>query len=562
MQILKVVFKQELNGHSYLKKDEDIYRWLEKEGWERREILERVSEKLPIDYHHGGIEAIDLTLLENFDEDLLRVKKALPYKKESGVYHFIANDMSTRYAQAIMNQSNEKGVGTLSYFMMDFEMEALIKKAYQSFRKRETEREENDLLTNESEEGLEENRDDEKEASGQKNEKGVVEAVNGIIKKALTYRASDIHVEPVKADLIVRYRVHGKLSLRESMALKKEDIGALINRFKIMAGLDIGERKKAQDGRITDIKYKEAFYDFRVSTVTTVYGQKMVMRVFKKTQSIPTLQTLGFQDETTKRIIRDVKRKSGLILITGATGSGKTTTLHSMISELDRDEYNIYTIEDPVETIIPKINQIDVKETGIDFSDHLEALMRQDPDVIVIGEIRNEKTARLAIQASLSGHLVLATFHTNGVTETIDRLIQLNLKPYQIASSLIGIGSQSLVRRLCEGCKVHQPLSETENRYLKGIKDQFEGKFHEQFQSVKEGTYHEKGCSSCNGIGFLERIALTEYHSFDEKEKFAITDGNYNKIVKESNTFKPKVIDGLDKVIKGETTLRELMTIT
>jgi type IV pilus assembly protein PilB len=345
----------------------------------------------------------------------------------------------------------------------------------------------------------------EKEATGAP----IVRLGNNIIARALKKGASDIHLEPVGQGLRVRYRIDGLLS--EEQVLPKRFQMPLISRFKIISGLDITERRFPQDGRIS-IRLQERAVDFRVSTIPTKYGEKIVVRILTKDSSTFGLDRL-VTDGPTLKVIRDmIKKPYGIIYVTGPTGSGKTTTLYSALSELHRPEVNIVTVEDPVEYDLPGISQVQVHpDIGLDFARVLRAFLRQDPDIILVGETRDKETAGIAIQAALTGHLVLTTLHTNDAPSTFMRLMDMNIQPLLISTSLLGVVAQRLVRRICPECKESYVPDRAIGRYL-GLEDGI---------SVFKG----RGCDRCNLTGYSGRVGIYEVLVPNEDIKHLVAQG-------------------------------------
>lgn len=341
----------------------------------------------------------------------------------------------------------------------------------------------------------------------------IIKLANKIIIDALKMRASDIHIEPYEKGVNVRYRIDGVL--HNSLNLPLQIKSSLITRFKIMAHLDISERRLPQDGRIK-LKISGKEVDFRVSTLPIIYGEKVVLRVLEKSSLQLDLTKLGFEEISLKFFSEALAKPYGMILVTGPTGSGKTTTLYSALMKLNKPGVNIMTVEDPVEYSFPGINQVQVKEDiGLTFASALRAFLRQDPDIIMVGEIRDFETAEIAVKAALTGHLVLSTLHTNDAASTITRLINMGIEPFLISSSLILIIAQRLVRKLCSHCKKEEKYSK-ENL----IKIGFPEDLTEQIK-----IYSPQGCPECNNTGYSGRIALYEVMPIKEEIKELILTG-------------------------------------
>lgn len=322
----------------------------------------------------------------------------------------------------------------------------------------------------------------------------IVQMVNEMIKEAVRKKASDIHIEPFEDFVRVRYRVDGVL--REVARHNKANHPAIITRIKIMSTLDIAEKRIPQDGRI-ELNIEGADIDLRVSVLPTIYGEKIVMRLLNRSSFLLTKQQLGFNQHNLEMFENIVKSSNGIILVTGPTGSGKTTTLYAVLRELNTISKNIVTIEDPIEYRLSGINQVQVNnKAGMTFARGLRSILRQDPNIVMIGEIRDQETAEIAIRAAVTGHLVLSTIHTNDAPSTISRLLDMDIEPYLLASSLVGITAQRLVRRICPECK-EEYFASVEEASLLNI-------------SVGTKLYRGKGCSSCSKSGYKGRAGIHE----------------------------------------------------
>jgi type IV pilus assembly protein PilB len=373
----------------------------------------------------------------------------------------------------------------------------------------------------------------------------IVRLVNALIFEAVRIGASDLHFEPEENFVRLRYRVDGELSTAQ--ILHKQHWNAIGQRLKIMANLNIADKIAPQDGRINvSIGGKEV--DFRVSSLPTVYGENIVMRVLDKKASIKPLRSLGFSDHNLKRILRAQERPEGIIIVTGPTGSGKTTSLYSMLNEINTVDINIQTLEDPVEYSLPMIRQTPVREGILEFADGIRALLRQDPDVIFIGEIRDNTTATMAIQAAMTGHQVYTTLHTNDSFGALPRLLDLGLVPGMIAGNIIGVFAQRLVRVLCPHCKEPYIAPPHECELLS-----VPAETPPQIFRAKEG-----GCPACGGAGYKGRVAIAEILLFDEEMDEIIASNGTKaqlKAVAVRKGFKSMKDDGILKVLEGVTTL-------
>jgi len=379
----------------------------------------------------------------------------------------------------------------------------------------------------------------------------IIKLVNGILVKAITDGISDIHIEPFEHSLQVRYRLDG--ALFRSMNLPITIKNAITSRIKILSGLDIAERRLPQDGRIKMSVGKKKNVDIRVSTLPTLFGESIVMRILDRTQLNVDLTHLGFEPETFKTIQRCISRPYGLLLVTGPTGSGKTTTLYSILNALNTEDTKILTVEDPVEFNFRGINQVHVKEKiGLTFAAALRSFLRQDPDVIMIGEIRDLETAEIAIKAAMTGHLVFATVHTNDSPSTISRLVDIGIPSYMLASSVTMVLSQRLIRRLCPQCKVEVAQKDVEELELLGFSKS-------EIPDLK--IFKPRGCPACNSTGYKGRVGLYELMEVtDEVEKAinaSLPEDQLRKIaIREGMTTLRDA--GLNKVRQGITSVEEV----
>jgi type IV pilus assembly protein PilB len=385
-------------------------------------------------------------------------------------------------------------------------------------------------------------------------ERPIVKLVNGILINAVKEKASDIHVEPYENSFRIRQRVDGKMYTVMNLPVKIK--GAVTSRLKIMAGLDIAERRLPQDGRIKLKMGKKREIDFRVSTVPCLFGERTVLRLLDKSNLQVDLTKLGFEEDVLKDFMNALDKPYGMILVTGPTGSGKTTTLYSALQYLNKIGVNISTAEDPVEYNFMGINQVHVREDiGLTFAAALRSFLRQDPDIIMVGEIRDFETAEISVKAALTGHLVLSTLHTNDAPSTISRLLNMGIEPFLVSASVILIVAQRLVRKVCTECKVEENVPIPALIQL--------GFSEEEAPSVK--AYKGKGCSVCNGSGYKGRVALYEVMPLKEELKEMILEGaSADEIKKTSVRIGMKTLraSGLVKIKDGVTTIEEVLKIT
>ncbi len=382
----------------------------------------------------------------------------------------------------------------------------------------------------------------------------IIRFVNFIIAEAVRKEASDIHIEPYEKTLRIRFRIDGILHEFFKPPLKLKN--AIVSRIKIMSHLDIAERRIPQDGRIKIKLSDNKEIDIRVSTLPTIFGEKVVMRILDKSSLKLDLKTLGFGDREL-RIFREVINKPyGMILVTGPTGSGKTTTLYSALSELNKPDVNISTAEDPVEYNIEGINQVNIREDiGLTFASALRSFLRQDPDIILVGEIRDLETAEIAVKAALTGHLVLSTLHTNDASSTIVRLVDMGIEPFLVSTSLLLIVAQRLVRKICVKCKEEVKI-EKKALISMGVKE-------EEVDTFK--VYKGRGCEACNGTGYKGRTALYEVLRVSQNIKELINRGAtaYEiQVAAIKEGMKTLREAGLVKVKQGITTLEEVGRVT
>ena len=385
----------------------------------------------------------------------------------------------------------------------------------------------------------------------------VIKFVNSMISRAAEFRSSDIHLESHDDFLKIRYRIDGVL--KDIDRVVAETASAVISRIKIMADLDIGEKRLPQDGRI-QIKVSGRMFDIRVSTLPTIYGENIVMRLLEKENIRYEIDTLGLIDYDKKILKRLISHNFGLILVTGPTGSGKSTTLYSVLDELNQEETKIITVEDPVEYQLEGISQIQVQEQiGLSFATILRNILRQDPDIIMIGEIRDKETAEIAIRASLTGHLVLATLHTNDAVSAVTRLVDMGIQDYLVNSSLLGVVAQRLLRKNCPHCSQR---TEVDSSIMKELQvSQIKGKYGANTFNFTKGN----GCEHCAATGYLGRTGVFEILEFSDELKSALLthkEYEYLKRVVMEKEFKTLREDAVLKWINGHTTAEEVFRVT
>lgn len=383
----------------------------------------------------------------------------------------------------------------------------------------------------------------------------VVDCVDDLLYKALSLRASDIHCEPSKDTLRIRYRIDGFLYDQKVFDV---DFGLqIVSRIKVLSRMDIAERRLPQDGKFSlQVERDDAFYDcidLRVSTFPSTSGEKIVIRILDRSSNLLKLESLGLSDELNQNIHDILSHPHGFFLVTGPTGSGKTTTLYAMLSELNKPEKNIVTMEDPVEYDLHGITQSQVNgKTGFTFENGLRSMLRQDPDIIMIGEIRDKPTVQIAIESALTGHLVLSTLHTNDAVGAITRLLDMGIESFLISATVSGVLAQRLVRRLCDGCKVPTNISLEHQIFMKNY-------------GIELGcSYTSQGCGACNFLGHRGRIGIFEFLKIDDTFRSLIVQkADASSLRKHVAMYGMKLLlhDALEKVAQGLISLQELWAL-
>ncbi|MBU1912572.1 MAG: type II secretion system ATPase GspE [Candidatus Omnitrophica bacterium] len=381
----------------------------------------------------------------------------------------------------------------------------------------------------------------------------VIRLVNMLIEEALKRRASDIHVEPLENKFRIRYRIDGVL--HEIPGPPKRLQGSIISRLKIMAGMDIAEKRLPQDGRIKlNLEKKEL--DLRVSTLPAIHGESVVMRILDKSSFMVGLEDMGLLPENKKDFERLINLPNGMILVTGPTGSGKTTTLYATLSHINQKERKVITIEDPVEYQLDGINQVQVKpQINLTFANGLRSMLRQAPDIIMVGEIRDLETAEIAVQSALTGHLIFSTLHTNDAAGAVTRLVDMGIKPYLVASTVQCIMAQRLVRTICPSCREAYKLSEEEIAILSL----------DAGQSKDLELYKGKGCSACSNTGFKGRMGIYELLVMNDRLRELVLENTPSTVLcKKAREFGMRTLkeDGVEKVKRGYTTIEEVLRVT
>ncbi len=526
--------------------------------------VETAVEKLPpFTSDYSNIAYIDLSkttvpkeILQLIPEKIARKYKAVPIEESEGKLVLAMSDPEDIEAKEIIKKYCQKQL--LIRLSSELDVNHIIDQ-YQG-------------LESEVEEAIETN-EDELKKDGDKQKKTLLEStlndapaariVTSLLKRAIRDKASDIHIEPAEKEIQVRFRLDG--ILRKKVTLPKDIHLAVISRIKIMANLKIDEQRLPQDGRFS-INADGHRVDFRISTMPTAYGEKVVMRVLDKSAGILTVEQLGLLGSGLDTLKANLDKSHGMILVTGPTGSGKTTTLYALIDKLFNEGVNIITLEDPIEYQVPGINQSQVNhEINYTFASGLRSIVRQDPDIIMIGEIRDSETAEMAVQAALTGHVVLSTLHTNDAAGAAPRLIDMKVEPFLLTSSLNLVIGQRLARKTCEECKEETKVSEAEIKTVNLIIAKMPAAEREKYTKAELKFFKGKGCKTCSGSGYKGRLGVYEVMAVNEpvKElvlKKASSDAIAQTAVK--GGMVTMVQDGIIKAIEGITTLEEVWRVT
>ncbi len=510
----------------------------------QEQIIEVLGEQMNIPFVRLDRTVIDTEVIDMISKDIAQRYNVMPLFKVENVLNLAMVDPLDIFV--IDEIEFQTGFEVSQMIATQDDIEEAINKYYG-----EQDNKRSDMSKYKSDDEKKERTSSKIDISSVENSSPAIEIVNLILKQAIEDKASDIHIEPEDDELRVRFRIDGVL--HEVMQPPKNLDTAILSRIKIMAKMDIAERRVPQDGRI-ELKYEKKDIDLRVSTLPTIFGEKVVMRILDKSNVTINLESLGFSDYFLDTFRRLIKKPNGILLVTGPTGSGKTSTLYAALNEINTLDKNIITLEDPVEYQLKIINQVQVNHTvGLSFSSGLRSILRQDPDVIMLGEIRDKETAEIAIEAAMTGHLVFSTLHTNSAAGAVARLIDMGVEPFLISSSLIGVIGQRLVRKICNNCKEEIVPEDAALEDLK-IEKNPEDKFH-----------HGKGCKVCKKTGYRGRTAINEILEPDDKirrlinERATATD---IKIEAERLGMISMRKDGVYKVKKGITSLEEVMRVT
>lgn len=445
-----------------------------------------------------GVESVDLrkeglqdAAIRLVPEDIMKKYELVPFAIDENNSNILKIAMSDpMYLPAIDDVSLITGMEVVPYFAPTAQIAMQIDRMFGKKQAMEA------AAQYQLEHADELREEEESASSAEVDNAPIVKIVRTMLEQAIRQGASDIHIEPLERNLRIRYRIDG--ALREVMDYNTTLLPAMVARVKIMSGLDISEKRKPQDGRLT-LQVDNREYDVRVSVLPTVFGEKTVMRLTAKDGLSREKKYLGLTPEDEERLDGILKNPHGIILVTGPTGSGKSTTCYTVLSELNREEVNIITVEDPVEANVDGVNQVQVNvKADLTFANALRSILRQDPDIIMVGEIRDGETAGIAVKASITGHLVISTLHTNSTAASITRLIDMGVEPYLIGDSVVGIIAQRLVRKLCPKCRKAREATDQEKKLLMVP------------ASMPQTVYEPVGCEECGGIGYRGRTAIYE----------------------------------------------------
>lgn len=519
------------------------------QGFISRELLITVlTTQMGIDYVELKTVKIDDSVIGLVPENLVRKNKAMPIAFDDHNANLLRVAMADPMdLTAIDDISIASGYQVEPLLAFEEDINECIGKYYGSAQAMEAA--EKFKLEQEANKVMDE---EEAAANADIDNSPIVLLVNQIIEGGVRQRASDIHIEPMETYVKVRYRIDG--ALKQVMTYDQSLASAISARIKIVGGMDIAEKRKPQDGRITIMVDRREF-DVRVSILPTVYGEKTVMRLTSKDGLTKPKSGLGFSPEEIKTFDGILSNPHGIILVTGPTGSGKSTTLYTSLSELNTEDVNIITVEDPVEANIDGINQVQVNaKAGLTFAAALRSILRQDPDIIMIGEIRDGETATIAVQAAITGHLVVSTLHTNSAASTVTRVIDMGIEPYIIGDALVGVIAQRLVRRLCQACKQPRLATEAEKKALR-VKD----------LSEDIVIYEPNGCPLCNDTGYSGRIGVYEMMAVSPELQVVIAKGATADVIE-----KKALEEGMSTlrmsagrhVLNGITSIEEMKKIT
>lgn len=512
------------------------------------DLAQAIAKQLNVPFIDSITDAMaDPKILGKIPFNFLRSHQVMPIKKDGHIYLLTADPLKYQAVDEVNLMLDDQAQIAIS-------TSKVINDAINKYYPLEGTKEMMDDLAEEEAESetLEFGQMDDTDILGMGQEAPIIKLVNHILLQAVKRGASDIHIEPYEKEIDVRYRIDGVL--HQAFTPPKRTQSALVSRIKIMANLNIAEKRKPQDGRI-QIKVADKAIDIRVSILPTTFGERIVMRLLDKSKTFGQLDQLGLSKRDLEVTLRGIEKPNGIILLTGPTGSGKTSTLYSILSKLNQPEVNIITVEDPVEYQISGISQVQVNEkAGLTFASALRSILRQDPDIIMIGETRDFETAQIAIQASLTGHLVLSTLHTNSAPGAVTRLTDMGIEPFLISSSVSVVIAQRLVRKLCPKCReAYKPTPEL----IKSL-----GITEKEAASIT--FYKPKGCSECGDTGYKGRIAIFEVMEMTpELAALTMERADTHVIQKEAQKQGMSLLvqDGVEKIKEGLTSIQEVLSV-
>lgn len=543
-----------LEQHSKIRKELSVHpgcdaaELLMKEGISGAEDILMAKAKLyGLEFRHIAAEEADKAAFEKLDLDFIKSTSVCPIAIEDGTLVVATSEPANVFAIEDVKRQTRMNVRAVVCSPEDIEAICI------SFREESIDDSLDDIISDMMDVEVVRDQTDEiaEDLEKMAGQSPVIKFVNHLISNAIREGASDIHIEPKDKFTKIRYRIDGVLFETMQAPLKMHP--AVISRIKIMANLDISERRLPQDGKISVIVGGRRI-DLRISTLPTNHGEKVVVRVLDSKSILRDLDQLGMEPNIMAAFRKQIILPHGILLVTGPTGSGKSTTLYAALWQMDGDKLNVSTVEDPVEYELDFCNQVQANEKiGLDFASALRSLLRQDPDIIMIGEIRDNQTARIAVQAALTGHLVLSTLHTNDAASSITRLVNIGIDAYLIAASLNAVLAQRLVRKICPNCKENYNVPENMRKYV------------EKAGVSPEQLFHGAGCDDCRGSGYVGRIGIYELLVIDETFRDMINKdpsvGNMRRIFRESG--KPSLFDdGIKKVKQGLTTIEEVLRVT
>ncbi len=526
----------------------DAAMWLLKEGWVKTDDVLHAKAKLGgLEFRHILPEEVEKEAFEKLDIGFIQRSSVVPIAVEQDTLLVATSEPANVFA--IEDVKRQTGMNVRVVVCSADDISAIC----ESFKvKEEADTNLDDIINDMTEvEVVQDQQDDSEDLESMAGQSPVIKFVNYLISNAIREGASDIHIEPKETKTRIRYRIDGVLF--EAMQAPSKMHPAIVSRIKIMANLDISERRVPQDGKVSAIVGGRAI-DLRISTLPTNRGEKTVIRVLDSQSIVRGLEHVGMEPEVCEMFAQQVAMPHGILLVTGPTGSGKSTTLYSALCQMDGERLNISTVEDPVEYELDFCNQVHVNDrAGLTFASALRSLLRQDPDVIMIGEIRDNETARIAVQAALTGHLVLSTLHTNDAASSVTRLVNIGIDAYLIAASLNAAVAQRLVRRICPKCKETYKIPDRWRRYV------------ERVGANPNELIHGAGCEACRGSGYSGRVGIFEMLVVDDKFRDIINQdasvANMRRAFHESGQAS-LFEDGMQKVKKGLTTVEEVLRVT